>query len=193
MSTQHFTTGQVANYCGVTLRTVINWIKKGILKAHQLPGTRGDNRVRLDDLLRFMEENNIPVPSELKQQKQPVLTNNRAMVVDDDPHMARSISRLLRSIQLQVVAAHDGFNAGMAYVRYQPAIMTLDLQMPRVDGFSLLKQLKEETHCKIIVISGSSQSNLQRALDMGADAAFAKPFDDEALLECVRSLLRTAT
>jgi len=61
---QVLTTGEVAGYCGVNFRTVIRWIKRGYLTAFQLPG-RGDNRVRVEDFVTFLEENRIPVPHEV--------------------------------------------------------------------------------------------------------------------------------
>lgn len=65
MEKRAFTTGEIANYCGVNFRTVIRWIKRGHLNAYQLPG-RGDNRIALEELVDFLERYNMPVPPELQ-------------------------------------------------------------------------------------------------------------------------------
>ncbi len=62
-----FTTGDIAKYLGVNFRTVGRWIKKGYLKAFQLPG-RGDNRVTREDFFEFLQEHGMPVPEELQQE-----------------------------------------------------------------------------------------------------------------------------
>ena len=65
MVKRSFTTGEVAYFCGVSFRTVIQWIKRGHLNAYQLPG-RGDNRIGVGDLLNFMEEYGMPIPEEFQ-------------------------------------------------------------------------------------------------------------------------------
>ena len=73
MNRRMLTTGDIARHCDVTPRTVIRWIQRGHLKAHQLPG-RGDNRVDPTDFLQFLEVNALPIPLELPtSQPEPVL------------------------------------------------------------------------------------------------------------------------
>lgn len=175
------TTGEVARYCGVTLRTVINWINKGLLVSHQLPGTRKDNRIMAKDLVAFMNENAMPVPDELAHAQK----NNRAMIVDDDKLLAKSLARTLSAHGFDVTIAHDGFEAGLKYNAIKPALMFLDLQMPRVSGYSVLEQLRDRKNCKIIVYSGMGEDALNKALSLGADFALAKPFDEDELKKVI--------
>lgn len=186
------TTGETAHFCGVTLRTVINWIKRGKLPAHQLPGTRGDNRIAHQDLVNFMQENKLPIPPELAPPAEQAALAEKppvALVVDDDPLMAKSISRVLKSIGHQPHIAHNGFVAGQIYSSEKPILMTLDLQMPKLDGFELLEQLRDRQHCKIIVISGMAPEYLKKAKDAGANATLGKPFSNAALEETVAEVL----
>lgn len=60
------TTGEAARFCGVNFRTVIRWIKRGHLRAYQLPG-RGDNRIETKEFLAFLARNEMPVPEELRE------------------------------------------------------------------------------------------------------------------------------
>jgi DNA binding domain, excisionase family len=179
------TTGQAATYCGVSLRTIINWINKGLLKAHQLPGSRGDNRIAAADLVAFMQSNELPIPSTLEEHVQP---NRMALVVDDDESMARSVARHLKGLGFITGLAHNGFDAGVSYATLKPSLMTLDLQMPRMDGFALLEQLANQNTCKIIVISGMAPEALQKALSLGAHAALPKPYSHTAFVSIIGKL-----
>lgn len=197
----HYSTGEVANFCGVTLRTVINWIKAGKIAAFQLPGTRGDNRITLEALTGFMEANHIPLPPELRSgttQAEGVsrLHKNHkptALIVDDDPAIASAILRVIRPVGYRILKAQDGFEAGMLFGQHKPTFMTLDLQMPKLDGFSVLEQLKEDKDTFICVISGMGQDYLDRATAMRADAALTKPFDQEALIGIARRCFERAS
>ena len=188
------TTGQVATYCGVSLRTVINWINRGILLAHQLPGTRRDNRITRDNLVKFMRANNIPIPDELNNTETATETGTpeqprKALVIDDDEKMAKAIGRVLRGFGCDVAMAHNGFDAGRLFAIEKPDIMTLDLQMPKLDGLELLQRIDHLGNCKVLVISGMGKSYLQKSLQLGASAALSKPFNNEELEAEINKLL----
>lgn len=182
------TTGQVASFCSVSLRTVINWINRGLLPAHKLPG-RGDHRIQRRDLVGFMRDNQMPVPPELLDTGAPAPAT--ALVVDDDAAMSRAIGRVLREAGFEVSVVHNGFAAGMALMRLQPRLMTLDLQMPGLSGFDVLSQMQAQGvgDTRVIVISGAGAESLARARQAGAAAVFAKPFDDNALIDCAKKLV----
>ena len=111
------------------------------------------------------------------------------LVVDDDAAMAKSIARVLKRDNLKTVTTQNAFEAGLFYADRKPALMTLDLQMPRMDGFEILKLVQHNKRGKILVISGMRDEYLQQALDLGADDTLAKPFDDDNLREKVKQLL----
>ncbi|MCG8436357.1 MAG: response regulator [Gammaproteobacteria bacterium] len=182
------TTGEVAKYCSVNFRTVIRWIERGYLRAHKLPG-RGDNRVMLDDFLAFLEEQGLPVPREFGAR------NAKVLVVDDDLNMAAAIQRTLNLAGFQTLVATDGFRAGTLLTQFLPAIMTLDLQMPGVGGMDVLKFVRETpllAPTKVLIVSAMPAKKLQAAIKAGADDVLPKPFEDEALVNCVSSLLPSA-
>lgn len=188
MADQHFfKTGETAKLCGVTLRTVLNWIQKGLLKAHQLPGSRGDNRIGAKDLLAFMQSYNIPIPDELSAMVSP--EDVHILIVDDDPAMANAIGRVLRAEGRKLHFAKNGFEAGRLFEKLKPQLMTLDLQMPGVNGLDLLAQLQDRSHTRILVISATGQEALQRALSLSADDVLPKPFDNIELEKKVLHLL----
>jgi excisionase family DNA binding protein len=181
---KNLTTGDIANYCCVHVRTVIRWIERGRLKAYQLPG-RGDNRVRPEDFLAFLETHGMPVPEELQ------LANRRVLIIDDDERVAKAIQRSLRYAKFETLIATSGFEAGALLSGFKPAVMTLDLRMPGMDGFDVLKfvQKSEEfKKLKVIVVSALSRVELDKALAGGADAVLEKPLNDDCFIETVARL-----
>ena len=70
--------------------------------------------------------------------------------------------------------------------------MTLDLSMPGVDGYEVLtfaRQQESIAQTKIVVISALDEKSLQKALDLGADAVISKPFQNEELLQVIKSVI----
>ncbi|MFT2091300.1 response regulator [Paraglaciecola sp. 2405UD69-4] len=180
------TTGDIAKYCDVNLRTVIRWIEKGSLKGYKLPG-RGNNRVTVEDFLSFLNENNMPIPEDFLPKSKTIL------IVDDDENMANAIKRVLRSSGFECDTATNGFLAGSKLMQKQPALMTLDLSMPGLNGFELLEHLRKQddfNSLKILVISALDQNSLDKAKELGADAAISKPFEKDHLLDLVNQLTR---
>lgn len=179
------TSSEAAQLCGVSFRTVIRWVERGQLQAYKLPG-RGDHRIPVADLRRFMRANGIPEPAELQREM-----SRRILIVEDEPNMARAIGRVLKRDGFETTIANDGFQAGLLLHSYKPGLMTLDIRMPRVDGSSVLRSLRENPlpfACKVLVISADTADRLEEARVLGADAVLGKPFTNLELLTAVRSL-----
>lgn len=179
------TSTEAARICGVSFRTVIRWIERSQLQAYRLPG-RGDYRVPIAELRRFMQDHGIPEPDDMPGRPK------RILVVDDEPAMTRAIKRVLVREGFETAIASDGFLAGSMLYAFKPQLMTLDIRMPGIDGFGVLRFLREQpppTPLKILVISGESEQNLSQAIDLGAQAVLAKPFANEDLVATIRRLL----
>lgn len=172
------TSGEIAAYCDVNLRTVIRWIDSGKLKAFKLPG-RGNNRVLVSDFLEFLESHNMPIPEAFAASGTP-----KVLIVDDEMPMAKAIQRVARKAGFETLIANGGFQAGMMLSQHHPRLMTLDLSMPGMDGYSVIQFTREQyeyKHLKIIVISALDEKSLERAMDMGANAVLPKPFSNNEL------------
>lgn len=178
------TTGEIAKYCGVNFRTVIRWIERGRLNAYKLPG-RGDNRVLIPDFLTFLREHKMPIPEELQDNPR------RVLIVDDDLAMAKTMRRTLNRNGFETLVASNGFQAGAWLGTFAPAIMTLDLKMPGLSGYEVLRLIRgmpETGSLKILVVSALSRDELDKALEAGADDVLAKPFRNEVLVDMVSRL-----
>jgi excisionase family DNA binding protein len=194
--------GEIAAYCDVHHRTVSRWIANGQLKGHKLPG-RGNYRVLLDDFVRFLHQQQMPMPLELQQHQfgaamveETTPTQHladRVLVIDDELSYRNAIRRVLFGAGYQLDFAADGFQAGVKIFSAKPDLITLDLSMPGLDGFEVLKFIREQPELaavRILVISGLEQTELDKARQLGADAVLAKPFENEQLLQLVQQLLR---
>lgn len=182
---QVLTTTEAAHLCGVSFRTVIRWIERGELHGYRLPG-RGDYRVPVGELRRFMGEHGMPVPAEDDGGAR------RVLVVDDDPGMAAALNRVLLHDGFETALAADGFGAGALLHQFKPGLMTLDLAMPGMDGLVVLRFLKATPppfELKVLVVSGDSEERLEQALALGAHGVLRKPFDNAALLDAVHRLV----
>ena len=102
----------------------------------------------------------------------------RVLVIDDSAFSRRTITRMLeRSPLVEVVAsARDGEEALRKTLELRPDLITLDLEMPRMDGFTFLRLVMSRCATPVIVISGrNGEQDVFRALDFGAVDFIAKP------------------
>jgi two-component system chemotaxis response regulator CheB len=116
----------------------------------------------------------------------------RALVVDDSSLNRRTIAAILREIPgiSQVEVASDGADALRVVEGNPPDFITLDLEMPRLDGFEFLQLLMDRHPLPVVVVSGlSAKENVFRALELGAIDFLEKPQGEDAPLESLRRQL----
>ncbi|MBX5458106.1 MAG: response regulator transcription factor [Thermogemmatispora sp.] len=115
------------------------------------------------------------------------------LCVDDDPHLLRLVSRNLELEGYAVLTASDGEQALAVFKEQQPDLILLDVMMPRLDGFSVCRRVREYSGVPIILLTARGQDQDKvRGLDLGADDYLTKPFSIEELLARVRAVLRRA-
>jgi two-component system KDP operon response regulator KdpE len=115
----------------------------------------------------------------------------RVLVVDDDSKIVLFISANLKARGYEVVVARNGEEALDKAALQQPQLVLLDLALPKMDGFEVLKRLREWSDSQIIVLSahGADQEKV-KALDLGADDYITKPFSLDELLARLRVAFR---
>ena len=121
---------------------------------------------------------------------------HRILVVEDDPMMLELICTRLDLGGYQTVQARDGFE-GLDRLRdFKPDAMVLDINMPRLDGFGVLRQMKSLGHLPrvpVMVLTARNQTtDVQEAIALGARDFLTKPFEDHKLLARVARLVRPA-
>jgi CheY-like chemotaxis protein len=116
----------------------------------------------------------------------------RVLVVDDSDVVRQLIAMNLELEGFEVVTAVDGQDCLDRVLDVAPDVITLDVVMPRLDGFTTAERLKADArtaHFKIVIVSASAQKNdLRRGARIGVDAYLTKPFDPADLIRTVRDL-----
>jgi CheY-like chemotaxis protein len=117
----------------------------------------------------------------------------RVLVVDDDDVIRQLITVNLELEGFEVIPAVDGQDALDKVKDAQPDVVTLDVMMPRVDGWEAAERLRadpETAHIKVILLSARAQeSDIQRGERIGVDAYLTKPFDPDELIDVVRRMV----
>ncbi|MBF8268041.1 MAG: two component transcriptional regulator, winged helix family [Dehalococcoidia bacterium] len=116
---------------------------------------------------------------------------NRILVVDDEEATTELICMLLEEEGYEVVTAADGEAGLRAFFSCQPALVVLDLIMPRMDGWNLLERIREVSQAPVIILSALGREfETIRGLYGGADDYIAKPFRNAELMARVKVALR---
>jgi two-component system, OmpR family, KDP operon response regulator KdpE len=118
-------------------------------------------------------------------------TNERILLVDDDPGIMAAVKHSLSTYGYKLTTAIDGVEALAAFERELPDLILLDLVMPRCDGLQVCQQIREHSSIPIIVLSiKGSEADIVSVLDLGADDYLVKPFRLAELLARVRAVMR---
>ena len=117
----------------------------------------------------------------------------RVLVVDDDEVIRRLIAVNLQLEGFEVSTAVDGRDCLDKVMDIDPDLITLDVMMPRLDGWETAVQLRkspETAHIKVVLISARAQEeDKTRGSHVGADAYLTKPFDPNEMIRVVRELI----
>jgi signal transduction histidine kinase/ActR/RegA family two-component response regulator len=109
------------------------------------------------------------------------------LVIDDDPAVRDLMSRFLTKTGFHVVAAADGEQGLKLAKRLRPQVITLDVVMPGIDGWSVLKRLKSDSELAgIPVIMVTIVDNAVTALNLGASSFLVKPVDRDVLTDLIQ-------
>ena len=116
----------------------------------------------------------------------------RILVVDDEPAIRRFLRTSLVAQGYQVVEAGNGQAARDAFRRDRPDVLVVDLGLPDIDGFAIIREIREQgSAVPIIVLSSrADEAGKVRALDLGADDYVTKPFGIDEMLARIRAALR---
>jgi CheY-like chemotaxis protein len=120
----------------------------------------------------------------------------RVLVVDDSDVIRTLITVNLELEGFEVVTAFDGQDALDKIHEVAPDVMTIDVVMPRLDGFDTVARLRADPrtmHLKIAMVTACAQeSDIRKGRSVGVDAYVTKPFDPDTLVRTVRDLIGLA-
>ncbi len=120
----------------------------------------------------------------------------RILVADDDKALCLLLRETLQDAGYEVLVAYDGDQVVRMAQHHPPDLLLIDLMMPLMDGFEVIRQLRNDTrtaHLPMLILTARSDSSeVVIGFDTGADDYIVKPYDIEVLLARIRSQLRRA-
>ncbi len=117
--------------------------------------------------------------------------DRRILVVDDEERMVRFIRLNLEHDGFQVLEAFNGTQAINKMRSNLPDLVLLDVMMPDMDGFEVLRMIREVSRVPVIMLTAKGEEEDRvRGLEMGADDYITKPFSPRELVSRVRAVLR---
>ena len=114
------------------------------------------------------------------------------LVVDDSLTVRKITGRVLARKGYRVIEARDGLEALDRLAVEQPVLVLLDIEMPRMDGFEVLKRMRGDARWRslpvMMITSRTAEKHRMQAMELGADAFLGKPFEEQELLAQVSEL-----
>jgi excisionase family DNA binding protein len=177
------TLGQAASFLGAAQSTVRKWADSGRLPTFYTPG--GHRRFRRADLEAFLAG-----PRSARPAAEPA--TGTVLVVDDDAGL-REFIRVNLETEGYVVREAASAGEGLAALDEEPPdLILLDVLMPHMDGWEMLRRVQERhgvDAIQVIMYSGTVEA-AGEAEERGAQAFIGKPFDPRKLLDATRQLLK---
>jgi excisionase family DNA binding protein len=183
-SSEHdwLTLGQAARYLGVAQSTIRKWSDDGRVPAFYTPG--GHRRYQRPDLDAFLERSGPGTVSE------PVV-----LIVDDDERLREYVRVNLETEGYDVREAANAREGLRVLEEATPDLVLLDVMMPEVDGWEMLRRVQERHGVgtiPVVMFSGKvDEDEPDKAASRGAQGFIGKPFDPKELIEQTKQLLST--
>jgi DNA-binding response OmpR family regulator len=119
------------------------------------------------------------------------MSNERVVVVDDDPLILRLVRMHLDKAGFKVLTAMDGEQGLDVVGTEQPDLVILDLMLPKIDGYEVCRRIREFSLVPVVMLTAKGeQVDKLRGFEMGADDYLTKPFAPQELLARVQAVLR---
>ncbi|MBF7071167.1 response regulator transcription factor [Aliarcobacter butzleri] len=113
----------------------------------------------------------------------------KVLIVEDEIKLANLIKVSIKELFFKVNIAKDGIEGLKKFQSFKPDIIISDITMPNLDGLEMCQRIREESNIPIIILSAYSQKEkLLKAIDLGINKYFIKPFDIEEFLEYLKNL-----
>lgn len=177
---------EAAKMLGVTVRTVQNWVDSGKLSAKRTMG--GHRRIPRSDVENLLREKSFQsaylAGLNLDDHRSNALT---VLVVDDDPTLLKTYELKLKkfSVPTQLVQASDGLQGLLMLGLHKPDILLLDLGMPGMNGFDLMRTMQkmpEFSSVKIVVVSSMTATEIIEHGGLPSGVSFVpKPVSFDAI------------
>ena len=113
------------------------------------------------------------------------------LIIDDDKELTELLNEFLSEHKYKTLIFHNPLEAIDALNKKEPDLILLDIMMPEMDGFQVLRKIRETMDLPIIMLTAKGEvSDKVVGLELGADDYLAKPFEPRELLARIQSILR---
>lgn len=118
-------------------------------------------------------------------------TRPRILLAEDDPNLGALLAKYLDKEGFDVMRCTDGLTALQTFQEQAFELCLVDVMMPKLDGFSLVKKMKMTGETPVILITARSlKEDKSKGYNLGADDYVTKPFDEEELLWKIKAMIR---
>ena len=123
------------------------------------------------------------------------MAKNKILVADDESRMRKLIKDYLVREDYEVIEAENGEQAlDMFYMDSEIALIILDVMMPKVDGFAVLKEIRETSSIPVLMLTAKGEEkDVLNGFELGTDEYINKPFSPKILMARVNAVLRRST
>ena len=119
------------------------------------------------------------------------MEKRKILIVDDDANIAELIALYLTKECFQCEIAEDGESALEKHQSFQPDLILLDIMLPGIDGYDVLREIRKQYTTPVIMLSAKGETfDKVLGLELGADDYIIKPFDSKELVARVKAVLR---
>lgn len=113
------------------------------------------------------------------------------LMIDDDQALCQLVAEYLQPEGYQFTAEHDGVHGLELAKSNQFQLILLDVMLPRLDGLSVLRQLRQHSYCPVLMLTArGDEIDRVLGLELGADDYLAKPFSPRELVARIKAILR---
>lgn len=189
----YVTSKEAAELLDVSLRTIQLWVENGTLRAWKTPG--GHRRVYFDSIKKELDKRTTGYrPLKITNLVKKPLS---VIVVDDDPFQKDLITTLIKNTKLNIDlhSASDGYEGLVIIGKITPDLAIIDLSMPNIDGFSMIKALISNnitSNMDIVVLTGLNDTQIAEHGGLpDSIPVFQKPIRREKLEEILFSMIKS--
>ena len=115
----------------------------------------------------------------------------KVLIVEDDSNIAELLNLYLEKEGFEPLVAKDGGKGVEQFRAFQPDLVLLDIMLPVMDGWSVLKKIRESSKVPVIMLTAKGEtSDKVSGLEMGADDYVTKPFEVKELIARIHAVMR---
>ena len=119
------------------------------------------------------------------------MASGKILIVDDDTNICELLRLYMEKEDFEVALATDGEAALKAFEAFEPDLMLLDIMLPRLDGWQVVREIRKRSQCPVIMLTAKGEVfDRVLGLDLGADYYVVKPFEAKEVVARVHAVLR---